>query len=125
MKKLLIVDDEKDVCNFAKSFFQGKNLNVFCALSGEDAIPIIEKERPNIVILDIKMKGISGIDVLKKIKEIDPKIDVIMVTALDDINLMEEAKKLGASDYITKPLVLEELEKRISERVAKFSGARK
>jgi DNA-binding response OmpR family regulator len=118
MHKLLVVDDEKDVCDFSKTFFEGKQLQVFCVLSGEEALDIVRKEKPTVVLLDIKMKGMDGIEVLRQIKEIDNNIDVIMVTAMDEKQLMEDAVKLGASDYVTKPLVLEELERKVMARVS-------
>jgi len=122
MPILLVIDDEKDVCDFSKVYFEGHNIKVFCATSGEEGLNILNNQKPDIILLDIRMKGMNGIEVLKRIKETNNKADVIMVTALDDMNLMEDAKKFGASDYVTKPLVLEELEKKIMDRIAKVKS---
>lgn len=115
MHKLLVVDDEHDVCDFVKNFFQEREFEVFTALSGEEALEIAKKENPVIVLLDVKMKGMSGIATLKHLKEMNRNLKVIMVTALDDQEKMDEACKLGACDYITKPLVLDYLEQAVEK----------
>lgn len=113
MIKLLVVDDELDVCDFTKSFFEKRGFEVFCAGGGEEAISITKAENPQIALLDIRMEEMDGITLLGHIKKINPSIIAIMVTAVDDMKKMEQARALGAKDYITKPLVLEELEKKV------------
>jgi two-component system response regulator (stage 0 sporulation protein F) len=113
MHKLLVVDDENDICDFVKTFFKDRGFHVFTALNGEDALSIAKKERPDMVLLDIKMKGMDGLAALKHIKELDRSIKIIMVTALVDQDKMHEAYKLGACDYITKPLILDYLEQTV------------
>lgn len=113
MHKLLVVDDENDICDFVQNFFKDRGFHVFTALNGEEALSIVKKERPEMVLLDIKMKGMDGVATLKHIKEVDKAIKVIMVTALEDQDKMNEAYKLGACDYITKPLVLDYLEQAV------------
>jgi len=110
MPKLLVVDDEHDICDFVKNFFVERGYVVQTALSGDDALKIVKKDKPDLVLLDIKMAGMDGIAVLKHIKEIDKAIRVIMVTALEDQEKMDEACRLGACEYITKPLMLDNLE---------------
>lgn len=118
MHKLLVVDDEHDICDFVKNFFNDRGFQVFTALNGEEAISITKKEKPELVLLDIKMQGMDGIAVLKHLKEIDRNLKVIMVTALEDQDKMNEASRLGACDYITKPLMLDHLEQAV-EKVLK------
>lgn len=113
MHKLLVVDDESDICDFVTTFFQDRGFQVMTALNSDDALSAIKKDRPDLILLDIKMKGMDGIATLKHIKELDKNIKVIMVTALDDQERMREAYKLGACDYITKPLVLDYLEQAV------------
>ncbi len=119
MHKILVVDDEHDVCDFVKNFFQERGFEVFTALSGEEALAVTKKENPGIVLLDIKMKGMNGIATLKHLKELNKGLKVIMVTALEDQDKMDEARKLGACDYITKPLVLDYLEQAV-EKMLKY-----
>jgi DNA-binding response OmpR family regulator len=100
-----------------KNFFQDRGYEVFTALSGEDAIEISKREKPELILLDIKMKGMDGIAALKHLKDIDRRQKVIMVTALDDQDKMDEASRLGACDYITKPLVLDYLESAVEKNL--------
>ena len=110
MTKILIVDDEIDVCDFVKHFFEERDYKVFTALNSEEALRLLRREKPDIVLLDVRMPGMDGVETLKKIRIFDKDATVIMVTAVDDHARMEEVKKFGAAKYITKPLVLEELE---------------
>jgi DNA-binding response OmpR family regulator len=120
MKKLLVVDDEQDICDFVKNFLGKRGFNVLSANDGEEAVAAAEKEKPDIILMDIRMPKLDGMGALKKIKEIDPSREVIMVTCVDDLEKMEEAKRLGAYDYITKPLVLDELARKVKELAEKL-----
>jgi len=113
MLKLLVVDDEADICDFVRKFFKERHFNVFVAYNGEEALRIIEKERPKILLLDMKMPVMNGMETLKAIRARGDDIQVIMITAINDIASAQEAKKCGATEYITKPLVLEQLEKTV------------
>jgi len=113
MAKLLIVDDEIDVREFAANFFRRRKVEVSTASSGEEAIGVLEKQKPQMVLLDIKMDGIDGIETLKRIREKDKDVKVIMVTGRkpDDEEAFNKCREYGAMDYIHKPLDLNELEK--------------
>ena len=87
------------------------------ATNGSDALSITKKEKPGVVFLDIKMLGMSGFEVLKEIKALDRNIKVIMVTALDNEKTRQEAKKLGADKFVTKPFNSDDLEKLVTEEV--------
>ncbi len=117
MRKILVVDDEHEVCDFVRNFFEERGYQVMTALNGDEAIAITKKERPELVLLDIKMKGMDGIATLKHLKEMDKNQKVIMVTALEDQDKMDEACRLGACDYITKPLVLDYLEQAVEKNL--------
>lgn len=110
MEKILVVDDEHDICDFVRNFFQERGYDVLTALNGEEALAIAKTERPAIVLLDVRMKGMDGVATLKHLKELDKAMKVIMVTALEDQEKMDECCRLGACDYITKPLELDYLE---------------
>lgn len=113
MKKLLVVDDEQDICEFVKGFFGKRGFQVLSANNGEEALPIIEREKPDLTMLDIHMPKMDGLTTLKNLKERFPERTVMMVTCVDDLERMDEAKQIGAVDYITKPLVLDELAKKV------------
>jgi two-component system response regulator (stage 0 sporulation protein F) len=121
MARLLIVDDEIDVREFAANFFRRRNIDCITAASGEEALGILEKQKIGLVLLDIKMQGIDGVETLRRIKELNKDIKVIMVTGTepekDDI--LEKCKEFGALDYIHKPLELDELEKKILAELSK------
>lgn len=121
-KKLLIVDDEVEICEFLKSFFEDRNFKVATAYSGDKALLKVEEFKPGVVLLDIQMPGMDGIQTLKKIKEKNPKIKVIMVTAVETQDKIEEAMRNGADNYITKPLSLEYLEKDVQEKIDSLAG---
>ncbi len=121
MKHLLVVDDEIEICDFLKSFFEEREFEVRTATSGEMAIREVEKAKPQIVLLDVHMPGMDGMNVLRRIKALHPGVKVIMVTALETREKIEEAMRLGADNYITKPLSLEYLEKDVQEKIAQLA----
>ena len=109
-KKILIVDDDSKICTLLEKFLIKKGFYPITATNGEGALEKVEKENPTIVLLDIKMPGMDGITVLKKIKEINEHMAVIMITGVKDESIAKEAMELGAYDYITKPFDLNYLE---------------
>jgi DNA-binding response OmpR family regulator len=122
-KKLLIVDDEVEICEFLKSFFEERDFTVMTAHAGEQALLKVESFKPNVVLLDIQMPGMDGLQALRKIKEKFPATKVIMVTAVETQDKIEEAMRSGADNYITKPLSLEYLEKDVQEKIDSLTGA--
>jgi DNA-binding response OmpR family regulator len=119
MASLLIVDDEEDVREFAANFFRKRKVEVITASSGEESLEILEKKKPNLVLLDIKMSGIDGIETLRRIKEKDKNIKVIMVTGRkpEDEGSCDKCQELGALDYVHKPLELDELERIVLKNI--------
>lgn len=113
MARLLIVDDESDVRDFAANFFRKRKIDVSTASSGEEALDDITRNKADLVLLDIKMDGIDGVETLRRIKEIDKTIKVIMVTGRkpEEDSTFDNCRQLGALDYIHKPLQLHELER--------------
>ncbi len=109
--KILTVDDQMGIDSFFYEFFTARNFEVLNALNGKEAIEIVKRERPRIILLDVKMRGMDGIETLEKIRQIDKEAVIIMVTGVKDDDVMKKAKELGADDYITKPLSLEYLDK--------------
>ena len=119
MVKLLIVDDDIPTADFLSRYLGKRDYEIFIANDGESALSIVKEKQPNIVLLDIKMPGTSGMTVLQKIKEIDKNAKVIMMTAIKDESMIELAREYGASDYITKPFSLEYLENDVMPRILK------
>lgn len=113
MARLLIVDDELDVREFAANFFRKRKIEVIAVPSGEEAIVVIDAQDPDLVLLDIKMDGIDGIETLRRIRQKGKGTKVIMVTGRkpEESDAFNECKKLGISNYIHKPLELDELER--------------
>lgn len=112
--KILLVDDETEVCEVDGYYLSKRGYDIICAKSGQEAIDIFTKERPQLVLLDILMPGMDGLECLRRLKQIDKKIPIIMVTCVDEIETAKKAIDLGAVDYITKPLGYQALETAIS-----------
>ncbi len=117
MPKLLIVDDEVDIREFAKKFFKKRNLEVFTSSRGDEALSVIEKEKPDLVLLDIRMEGMTGVEVLRQLRENHNNIKVVMVTGVEEEEIVNEVNNLGALGYVHKPLVLDELEKIVLKEI--------
>ncbi len=103
-KKILLVDDEPDFCDALRDFLRIRGFEVAIALSGEEALPAYMQEKPDMVLLDIKMPGMDGLETLREIKVLDQGANVIMVTAIKDDEFVKRAMVEGALDYITKPV---------------------
>ncbi len=110
MTKLLIIDDEKPTISMFRLLLGAMGYDVLAAENGLEGIKVFKKELPSIVLTDIKMPGIDGLEVLKQIKDIEPATEVIVITGHGDIDLAKEAKDLLASEFIHKPIDREALE---------------
>lgn len=107
--KLLLVDDEERFVSTLAERLSLRNCNTRIATSGEAALSEIQTERPDIVLLDLKMPGMGGLEILEKIKAEDATIEVIMLTGQGDTQSCAKGLKAGASDYIVKPIDIENL----------------
>ena len=103
MAKLLLVDDEADVQYSFRRIFDSPEIELATAASGEEGLKLIPKFKPDLVIMDIRMGGISGLETLRRIRQIDSKLLVILMTAYGTTQMAIEAMKLGAYDYLLKP----------------------
>ena len=116
MLKLLIVDDEPAICNLLENRFSEEGTcEILKADCGVKALEIVKAQRPQVVILDIMMPDMSGMDVLKKIRAFDESIKVIVITILTDISFREGANKLGAYKFFLKPFDIEILIKIVQD----------
>ena len=107
--RILTVDDEKNIRHLISNEFSLEGFDVVTAASGEEGLALFKSSRFDVVILDIKLPKLSGIEILKKMKQISPTTEIIMITGYSDIRSAVEAIKLGARDYVTKPFKLDEL----------------
>jgi DNA-binding response OmpR family regulator len=117
MARILVVDDEPDSVELLQEFLTGKGYEVVTASNGEEALRKVKEERPHLILLDVRMPGMNGLDVLRKVREFDQEVGVIMVTAVNEEDTGREALKLGAFDYIVKPLNFEYLERSLWYKV--------
>jgi len=107
--KILVVDDEQLIRWSLEQNLKKQGYDVLTAGSGEDALRLVRDELPDLVLLDVQLPGINGLEVLEKVKEMDEDILVIMVTALGVLETAVKAMQMGAYDYINKPFNLDEL----------------
>jgi len=103
MDKLLLIDDETDVQYSFRRIFDSPQIELTTATSGEEGLKIIPKLKPNLVLMDIRMGGMNGLETLRRLRQIDAKLPVIMMTAYGTTQTAIEAMKLGAYDYLLKP----------------------
>ena len=106
---VLIVDDEQSLARSAKAFLADHGYEAEVAGTGEEALELLATLQPDVVFADVRLPGMSGLDLLNRIRAFDPVIPVIMLTAYGSIEGAVEAVKLGAFDYVKKPVDLEEL----------------
>ncbi|MBU2444226.1 MAG: sigma-54 dependent transcriptional regulator [Bacteroidetes bacterium] len=109
MAKILIIDDDDSIRDTLTNYLKKQNYEVLSAENGAMGINLVERELPDIVITDIKMPEMNGFEVLKKVKDLDPDIHVIIITAFDDMHSTVKAMQQGAYDYIEKPLEIDRL----------------
>src|SRR6185436_14796649 len=121
MDKLLLIDDEADVQYSFRRIFDSPEIELTTAASGEEGLKLIPKVKPDLVIMDVRMGGISGLDTLRRIRQTDAKLPVIMMTAYGTTQTAIEAMKLGAYDYLLKPFDVLKLKELI---FAAFKAAR-
>ena len=108
-RKILVVDDEARLTSLLQEYFTRRGFAVLTAKNGREALERLDKDRPALVLLDIRIPGMDGVEVLRQIKARAPQVEVIIVTALKDRALASKCLALGARDYITKPVDLDYL----------------
>lgn len=123
-KRIMVVDDERYVVKVVKMILESENFDVMPTYSGKECLDKLEKEKPDLILLDIMMPGMNGWETYERIREVNENQKVIFLTAVGAPNSeplaaasqkfhVPKAKKLGAADYITKPFDKEDLVKRV------------
>jgi FixJ family two-component response regulator len=120
-KRILIIDDEQPTLNMFRLLLTAFGYEILTAVNGAEGLATFERERPSVVLTDIKMPVMDGIEVLKRIKELDPHAEVIVITGHGDMDLAIRALNLDATDFINKPVqrvALSQALRRAEERIA-------
>ncbi|AIK48729.1 sporulation initiation phosphotransferase F [Bacillus atrophaeus subsp. globigii] len=108
-EKILIVDDQYGIRILLNEVFNKEGYQTFQAANGLQALDIVTKERPDLVLLDMKIPGMDGIEILKRMKVIDESIRVIIMTAYGELDMIQESKDLGALTRFAKPFDIDEI----------------
>lgn len=119
-KNILVIDDDKQILELLKMFVEANGCSALTESSAEKGLAMIRKKEFDMVLLDIMLPDGNGLEVLKNIQKISPKVPVIMITGGNDIEVAEECLKIGAADYITKPFDFEYLRTTILVNVLGF-----
>jgi DNA-binding response OmpR family regulator len=120
--KILVVDDEEMSIKLIEMQLLKDNHEVLTSTDGREAVDIIKNELPDLVISDIMMPFMSGLELLEIIKAENKKIPVILISALDDVEVVQTAIGMGADDFIIKPVKMDELALRIHRVMANASA---
>ncbi|MFF2890210.1 response regulator [Paenibacillus sp. NPDC057967] len=116
-KKVLIVDDQNGIRVLLLEVFSSEGYHTFQAANGKIALEIVKLEAPDLVLLDMKIPGMDGLEILKHIKAIDPSIKVIMMTAYGELDMIKEATDLGALMHFTKPFDIDEMRMEVNRQL--------
>lgn len=116
---ILVIDDEMEICGFLKDVLTTEGYVVATATDPKEGLRIVEQSRPDLVLLDLKMPGMSGIDVLRRIKKIDEGMAVIIITGFGSMDTARAAMRLDAFDYITKPFDLSHVKAVVKDALAR------
>ncbi len=119
---ILIVDDEAPVLDVLSEYFATQGYTVDTAANGVDALSAVQRLRPDLVLLDVRMPGMDGLEVLRKLRELDKRLAVIMVTANEDVALARETLKIGAFDYVSKPFDFRYLDRAVAAGLVQTGG---
>jgi len=117
--KVLLVDDEEEFIATLGQRLEARNLKVSTTTSGADAVEMVEKQDFDVIVLDLAMPGMDGLEVLRRIKVAHPEAEIIMLTGHGTIESGVEAMKLGAEDFLEKPVEIGELLGKIQEATQK------
>jgi YesN/AraC family two-component response regulator len=120
--KVLVIDDEKPTLSMFRLFLEAYGYSVYLAENGAAGLEIFRREKPEIVLTDIKMPGTDGLAILRQIKKIAPNTAVIVITGHGDADLAEQAKALDAVDFINKPIRKEALDKALDKARARLGS---
>ncbi|GGE28598.1 sporulation initiation phosphotransferase F [Pullulanibacillus camelliae] len=116
-QKILIVDDQFGIRILLNEIFEKEGYQTFQAANGVNALQIVKKEAPDLVILDMKIPGMDGLEILKRIKQDNPEIKVIIMTAYGELDMIQEAIDHGALTHFAKPFDIDEVIAAVKEEL--------
>lgn len=117
-KRLLIVDDQLGIRVLLHEVFKKEGYSIFLAENGQVALNIMVEKSPSVVLLDMKIPGMDGIEILRQIRKIAPATKVIMMTAYGELDMLNEASELGVLRHFTKPFDIDELTMEVNKQMA-------
>jgi DNA-binding response OmpR family regulator len=120
--KMLLVDDEEDFVSTLAERLNLRGIQTRIATTGEDALRLVSEDPPQIVVLDVMMPGMSGLEVLQSLQADFPRIPVILLSGIGSTQDTEKGMRLGAIDFLMKPLQIEQLIGKMNAAVTKQSG---
>jgi two-component system response regulator (stage 0 sporulation protein F) len=109
LQTILAIDDQPGIRRLLEEIFKGTDYKIIPVAGGRDALKYLQQQKPELVLLDVKMPGLDGIEVLRELTALYPGLPVIMMTAYGELQVIDEAIDLGARGYITKPFDIMEL----------------
>ena len=121
--KILLVDDEKEFVETLSERMEIRDLKPDIALSGEQALEKVEEDMPDVMVLDLKMPGIDGMEVLRQVRKKYPNVQVIMLTGHGSEKDEKEARRLGAFEYLQKPTGVDKIVSTIKRAFKKFDDS--
>lgn len=116
-KKVLIVDDQNGIRILLMEVFGSEGYKTFQAANGKQALEIVRNESPDLVLLDMKIPGMDGLEILKHIKAANSEIKVIMMTAYGELDMINQATELGAIMHFTKPFDIDEIRHAVNQQL--------
>ncbi|MEK3732691.1 MULTISPECIES: response regulator [Paenibacillus] len=116
-QRVLIVDDQNGIRILLMEVFSSEGYETFQAANGKIALEIVKQHSPDLVLLDMKIPGMDGLEILKHIKQMDPEIKVIMMTAYGELDMIKEATELGALMHFTKPFDIDEMRQAVNAQL--------
>jgi two-component system response regulator (stage 0 sporulation protein F) len=117
-KKVLVVDDQYGIRVLIREVFARENVSVYLAANGKQALEMIQTVQPDLILLDMKMPGMDGLELLRRLHKLNFQTKIIMMTAYGELDMVDEASKLGALAHFTKPFDIEELRSEVLKQLA-------
>jgi two-component system response regulator (stage 0 sporulation protein F) len=115
VKNLLIVDDQLGIRLLLSEVFRKEGYNTYLAASGKEALAILEEHTVDLVLLDMKIPGMDGLEILRRIRKMNDSIKVIMMTAYGELDMIQEATQLGALRHFSKPFDIDEIRNEVNQ----------